>query len=166
MSSDDLSDLGKEFFNLRSKCEQQAQDYEKLEYWEMAYISYWSILETGLKLFATTSLRKQLHDKIKNWNDYLTGVNNIKPNKITNFSVQYASHNIPKIKDIEIVLGTLPNVARIIDSSGKWRKKRNDIAHNANRFKDKILFLEYKQDIIGAIEELNKNIENVCRPAK
>jgi len=47
-----MNKLKDQFVSLRSEREREAEDHEKSRSWEMSYISYWSILEEGLKLFA------------------------------------------------------------------------------------------------------------------
>jgi len=108
----------------------------------------------------------ELHSKIKLWDEYLSGKKADKPKEIRNYSVEYKTDKIPNIQTIEIVLGAMPNVARIIEPKKKWRNRRNDIAHKASKFKNETLFIEYKTDVLCAVEELNKNITNACTQTK
>ena len=59
------NELAKQFEKLLKERKKKAKEHEIARSWEMSYISYWSILEDGLKLFATLGIRKQLHLKIK-----------------------------------------------------------------------------------------------------
>ena len=154
------NELAKQFEKLLKERKKKAKEHEIARSWEMSYISYWSILEDGLKLFATLGIRKQLHLKIKQWDDYLSGIKDNRPKEIRNFSVEYKTDKIPTVRTIEIILGEMPAVAKIIEPKKKWRNRRNDIAHKASKFKNESLFTEYKTDVLGAVEELSKNITN------
>jgi len=57
-----LEETHAHFLTLRAERELEAKDHEISRSWEMSYISLWSILEDGLKLFATLGVRAQLHE--------------------------------------------------------------------------------------------------------
>lgn len=162
----DLGAIYSEFIKLHQERQSDAKVHEESNSFEMSYISYWSILEDGLKLFATLGTRAELHSKIRRWNDFLSGKTKTKPKDIRNFSTEYNQDKIPRIELIELVLGSMPSVAKIIEPNKKWRNRRNDIAHKASKFKNESLYLEYKADILEAIGELNKNITITCTRTK
>jgi len=118
----------------------------------------WSILEGGLKLFASLGLKKKLQLKIKEWDRFLSDETSQCPKPIRNFDTEYKTDRIPDISLVEEVLGSLPHVRKIIAPKKKWRNRRNAIAHNASRFKNEQIFVEYKSDLIEAIEELENQI--------
>lgn len=153
-----IEKLSKQFDVLFSERVIEAEEYEKARSWGMSFISYWSILEDGLKIFASLGVRESLHLKIKEWDAFLSGRSNKKPKDIRNFSVEYKSDKIPTIQIVEVVLGSMPKVSKIIEPKKKWRNRRNEIAHKASKFKDEDLFLEYKSDVLSAIAELRENI--------
>ncbi len=146
-----IDKLSKQFDALLSERIKEAEEHEKARSWEMSFISYWSILEDGLKIFASLGVRESLHIKVKAWDAFLSGSNNNKPKDIRNFSVEYKSDKIPTIQTIEVVLGSMPKVTEIIEPKKKWRNRRNEIAHKASKFKNEALFMEYKSDVLSAI---------------
>ena len=153
-----IEELSKQFDTLLSERTKEAEEHENARSWEMSFISYWSILEDGLKIFASLGVRESLHLKIREWDSFLSGSSNKNPKEIRNFAVEYKSDKIPTIQTIEVILGSMPKVSEIIEPKKKWRNRRNEIAHKASRFKNEELFLEYKSDILMAITELRENI--------
>ncbi len=153
-----INELSKQFEELHKERKKEAKEHENARSWEMSYISYWSILEDGLKLFATAGVKERLRQKIESWNDYLNDKRNDKPKEIRNFETEYKSDKIPQIDLIELILGSMPCVGKIIEPKKKWRNRRNEIAHKAKKFSNEAKYLEYKSDILEAIAELNENI--------
>ena len=136
----------------------EAVKFEKKESYEMAYISLWLVLEQGLKLYASEGMKIQLHSKIKAWDDFLAGDSNKKPKQIGNFSIEYTSNSIPQMSLVEKALGRMPQVSKVMDTKGKWRNRRNRIAHDAADFYNKDKYLEYKHEIFLAIDELSRKV--------
>ncbi len=153
--ADELKIQFNELFDSRKMAGDQ---YELSRSWEMAYISYWSILEEGLKLYATPAVKEKLRLKLNQWADYLNNNINNPPKKIRSFDIEYKSDSIPQIELIELVLGKMPCVEKIIEPKKKWRNRRNGIAHRATKFINEAKYLEYKSDIQQAINELKENI--------
>jgi len=100
------------------------------------------------------------------WNEYLSGTRTNRPKDIKNFTTEYKSEKIPDISMIEEILGAMPEVRKIIEPKKKWRNRRNEIAHKASKFKNEALFIEYKNDLHGAVNELEKNITSACTRTK
>lgn len=150
--------LNIQFTQLYDSRTKEGDQHELSRSWEMAYISYWSILEEGLKLYASPAVKERLRLKLNQWADYLN--NNLKdtPKEIRNFDTEYKSDSIPQIELIELMLGKMPCVEKIIEPKKKWRNRRNDIAHRAIKFVNEAKYLEYKTDIQQAINELKDNI--------
>lgn len=161
MSSGDImgKNLKESFAELRAQREVEALNHESSQSWELAYISYWSILEEGLKLFASPAMKLRLHSIIKQWDDYLSGKRKELPKQIRNFSIEYKANSIPSIEIIRYALGEMPTLAKFIEPKQKWRVRRNEIAHRASKFKNEALFKEYKAATLAAIDELNKKID-------
>lgn len=65
---------------------------------------------------------------------------------------------MPTIQTAEIVLGPMLNVAKVIEPKKKWRNRRNEIAHKATMFKNKALFVQYKGDVLMAVDEFRASI--------
>ena len=161
-----LNKLAKQFEALSKERQKEAQDHENARSWEMSFISYWSILEDGLKLFASLGVREQLHIKIREWDAFLSGRKKQKPKNIRNFSVEYKTNKIPTIQTVEVILGKMPKVAEVLEPKKKWRNRRNEIAHKASKFRNEALFAEYKNDVLMAIDELKINITTACARTK
>ena len=134
-----------------------AAGYEARGSFEMAYISIWLVLEKGLRIYADEGTKSRLHDKIRNWDKYLEGKTNKKPDPIKSFNTEYTSRSIPHISIIESVLGKMNYVRMVMDSNKKWRRRRNSIAHNAEHFGTEKTYKEYKHDLLNAINQLMRH---------
>lgn len=146
------------FIKLKERKILEAIKYEKKESFEMAYISLWSVLEQGIRLYATEGMRIQLHEKIKLWDAFLSDKTKNKPKEIRNFNIEYTSTSIPQMTLVEKSLGKMKQVSKVMNTKGKWRNRRNRIAHDASDFYDKEKYLEYKHEILLAIDELSRSV--------
>lgn len=132
----------------------KAVSYEKKESYEMAYIYLWSILEKGLSLYANEAVKVKLQSQVKQWDKFLTGVSNKRPAAIKSFNTEYKSRSIPQVTQIESMLGKMNQVSKVLNTKGKWRIRRNNIAHNAADFYNAEKYKEYKYELLKAIDEL------------
>ena len=135
-----------------------AINYEKNKSYEMAYISLWSIMEKGITLYANEAVKIELYNKIKDWEKYLSGSSNKIPKEIKSFTLKYTRNNLPQVSLVEKALGEMKQVRKVLEPSGKWRTRRNNIAHNALRFYTKDKYMEYKHEMLLAIDELSRNV--------
>ena len=145
-----------EFRRLQRTMISEAITYEENGSYEMAYISLWSVLEQGLHLYANDALKYELHERVKKWDHYLNGNTRNKPKEIKNFKTEYTSHSIPQVSLIEKILGKMKQVEKVLDTKGKWRDRRNKIAHQASRFINEDKYKEYKHELIKAIDLLSR----------
>ena len=129
--------------------------YEKGSSFEMAFLSLWSILEQIMKLVASVSAKRKLEASLLEWTIYVQNPSSgKKPKEIKNFQLEYdSSSSIPMISQIEDVIGNVPKLKELMDSNGKYRRKRNDIAHRAEKLSDKV-YLDYKEVTLAALNEL------------
>ncbi len=98
----------------------------------MAYLSYWIVLEKGLKIVDKVRRSEKLYCDICAWKDYLEEKTTEKPKDIKSFSMQESE----KIPDVKLVLDYLGNELTVVmeimnttskSGSTKWRDKRNGI---------------------------------------
>ena len=146
----------KEFRELESVYTKQAIAYEEKKSYEMAYLSLWIILEKGLRVYADDAVKLELHNKIQLWDEYLSGKKRNAPTEIKNCNLEYTYRTIPRVSLIENALGKMPAVHKVLNSQGKWRRKRNSIAHKASNFSSVNLYNEYKHELLSAINQLSK----------
>ncbi|MER0170663.1 MAG: hypothetical protein DU489_08680 [Nitrosomonas sp.] len=131
-------------------------EYEEKQSYEMAFIAIWSILERIMKSIASVEIRKRLRLNIDDWVKYLNDPEKVeKPDEIRNFATEYTSHAIPHISLIEAAIGDVPELKELMNTKGKYRKKRNDIAHRADKM-SKAVYSDYKMAACAAIDELKR----------
>lgn len=112
----------------------------------------WVVLEKGLKSLYDSHTRECIRKGAIEWIEYLDGKVTTAPNKIKNFTIQ--TQDIPSYKFISELLGACKKVEVALKSDGKYRPKRNRIAHKAEEFKSENNYLEYRKAIDAAIEQL------------
>lgn len=138
-----------------------ALTYEENGSFEMAFISLWSILEQIMKPIASVSTKRKLEDSLQEWTAYVQNPSSEKkPKEIKNFQLEYVSTSIPMISQIEYATGNVPKLKELMDSNGKYRRKRNDIAHRAEKVSDKV-YPDYKDAALAALDELKDVLTNV-----
>lgn len=136
--------------NTRSKS--QVEKYENNKCWSYAYLSRWVVLERGLKSLYDSYNKQRIRDGALEWIDYLDGKKEKVPNKIKDFSVQ--TRNIPQYSFVMELLGKCNCVKDALDSNGKYRPKRNRIAHKAEEFRSEKDYFIYKKAVDDAIKQL------------
>ncbi|EIV1738042.1 hypothetical protein L7E62_004686 [Vibrio parahaemolyticus] len=131
-----------------------SDSYESNGSYEMSYMALWTILEHILKPIASEGMKKKLQRSLHEWIDHLESpVSGKKPKDIKSFKTEYSSTSIPPISLIEEAIGDVPKLKVLMDSNGKYRKKRNSIAHRAEKL-SKSIYSDYKSTVILALEEL------------
>ena len=126
-----------------------ASHYEKTGNREMAYLVRWSILEKFVKVLATEYRLDLLRNSLNEW---LAHVANGKPrpSKKTDFSIEV--NTLPKKQEFIRALqyygfnGT--DVWAVMDSSGKHRRHRNELAHTGKKFINYLLYMMLYGDLI------------------
>ena len=130
--------------------------YEAAQCWSFAYLSRWVVLERGLKELYNLYNKERIRTGALAWLDYLNGKTSKTPDKIKDFSVD--TRQIPSYKIIEELLGTSNSIKTAIDSKGKFRRKRNNVAHKAENFRTENTYSEFKKTIDKAIIQLLTNL--------
>lgn len=149
-----------ELIQYREKMEKQCEEFQKRGSYEMAFMSLWSINEHFLKSLALWIGQKEKYELMISWLSYLdnlddTEVKNIerpKVNKIGDINVE-PSISLPKQNFIEKQCPNGKTLLKIMDPNGKYRRKRNAIAHSADNL-SKELFEEYLPVLITSINEI------------
>lgn len=128
--------------------------YEENKIYELAYLIKWQIVEGTIKEIAKAQRRLELIDNLNEWIQYLTMNSKNQPSKINSFSID--SDSIP---NIELILkyfekNELFNLTELLQSKGKYRERRNAIAHRFSKFRSKSVYMDYAQKADAAIDEL------------
>lgn len=155
--------LLEDFIILQEEKLKLADDYERSQSFEMAYISLWSVTEHTVKEVETVRKTKELKDKVSAWHYFLDGKTNRKrPQPIKSFVCEGKS--IPDIELIKKSLGEVPAIAKLLNTqaksgSTKYRDKRNAIAHQADKFRSFSVYEDYKETALSAISELKARLK-------
>ena len=155
---------------LRKKQEALAFDYEEKASYEMAYLSWWYVLEKILKIMDAEYRKKHLYRQVCEWKKYLENHNPKKPNDFKSFNLTELENtpDIGKIGKIEEHLDCeLPIIKEIMNTnqkngSKKWRDKRRDIAHGAAPFREKETYEEYRHKIMEGISEIERALNVIA----
>lgn len=162
-----MREILENFTKLRTKQVEYAAAYEAKQSYEMAYIALWSVLEAALKDITPKAKQMSLLQKIHEWRLYLEAGGNSKPREIKSFQCT-RSETIPHISLIEVLLGNCPTIKEILNTeskngSTKWRDKRNNIAHNAEAFKQLKTYKEYKNKLLAGLDEFAGRLSDVSK---
>ncbi len=148
-----------QYENIRDKIKEhdaasksKALKYEKAECWSYAYLSRWVVLEDGLKSLFDQHNKELIRKGAMEWLEYLDGKSKKAPNKITSFSLQTQTIQTPKF--ITETLGACKFITDALNSTGKFRTKRNRIAHKAEEFQSESKYCEHKEAVDKAIKQL------------
>ena len=134
-----------------------AADYETGGSYETACLALWCILEDGLKLHFGYRKRAALAENIARWSEYLSGESkNKRPKEIRNW--QEKCQNLPSEKEIRKDFAKCSKLLEVMHPGSKWRRRRNRIAHGAEKFGHKKTYLNHKADLLQAIEELHQGL--------
>jgi hypothetical protein len=135
--------------------------YEENESYEMSFVALWTVLEQIMKPIASIGMQKELRRKLHEWLKHLEHPEvGRKPKEIRSFNTEYSSTTIPTISLIELAIGEVPKLKKLMDSNGKYRKKRNNIAHRAEKLSQKT-FTDYKMTVQDAIIELKTLLQPI-----
>ncbi|NOT64520.1 MAG: hypothetical protein HOP06_00470 [Methylotenera sp.] len=111
--------------------------YKSEENREMAFLACWAILEKFIKVIATEYRRCLLEKSLRDWLAYIdSGIN--KPTKKPETVLDNV--NLPKKSEFISSLNNYgfdgEGVWIIMDSEGKHRRRRNELAHTGRKFTD------------------------------
>ena len=156
---------------LRKKQEALAVYYEEKASYEMAYLSRWYVLEKILKIIDTKLKTDELQNKVRKWwEEYVANPDSDQPEPLKSFQLQEAQR-IPysrRIEEIEKYFNKeLPIIKEIMhtksgNSSTKWRRWRNNIAHRAKPFDDKEKYESCRDKIMEGISEIEQALNGNC----
>lgn len=131
-----------------------SEHYEKSSSYEMSYVALWTILEHIMKPIASIGMRKKLETSLHEWIGHIENpIPGIQPKDIKNFKIEYTSISIPSVSLIEEAIGDVPKLKLLMDSNGKYRRKRNNIAHRAEKLSE-TAYGGYKSAVLDAIAEI------------
>jgi hypothetical protein len=140
--------------------ELHAEVYENNKQYETAYLARWSILEKFVKTVATEYRRDFLRKSLAGWTDYLDGRLKQKPRKPNTI---LESNSLPQEKEFRVCLNYFGFDAGVVwnlmDSNGRFRKRRNDIAHKATRFGIKTKYAEMKPHMVDLITSIYRDLK-------
>ena len=139
--------------------------YEEKKCWEIAYLAKWSILEYGVKQVVGFEKKRQLLEKLIEWKNYIEGESGVRPKKGIQ-GCTFECQSIPEMNRIRNILGNLPKMQEVLDPKGKYRNKRNNIAHRAEMFGRESTYLDYKNALEKAISELTSKAHTAFAHAK
>lgn len=110
--------------------------YETKGQFETAYLARWAILEKFVRAVDTEYRRVQLRHALAEWFDYLDGKRQRRPTSKLDPNVEAA--HLPGRRDFVAALNFFKfdgaRLWRVMDSKGKPRGFRNQIAHTGRRF--------------------------------
>lgn len=150
----------KTLIDFRALQELHAEVYENNKQHETAYLARWSILEKFVKTIAYEYRREMLRKSLTEWTDYLNGKLKQKPRRP---NCILAPNNLPEEKEFRACLTRFgfdaDAVWGLMDSNGRFRKRRNDIAHKAVRFGIKTKYEEMKPHMVDLITSIYKEFK-------
>ncbi|GEM02116.1 hypothetical protein SAMN05421839_12125 [Halolactibacillus halophilus] len=134
-------------------------NYEEKEVYELAYLIKWQIVEDAVKEIGKLQRKENLMIKLNEWIKYLNADSKKQPKIINSFRVDLDS--IPNEELIKQFFsnGRLPNLYDLLKSKGKYRNRRNDIAHRFSKFRNQSKYKEYSIKVDAAINELIESLK-------
>jgi len=130
--------------------------YENNKQYETAYLALWSILEKFVKTVAYEYRREMLRSSLAEWTDYLDGKQEKRPESAPKCILDAIT--LPKKNEFFACLNYFGFIAEkvwaVMDSQGRFRLRRNDIAHNAKRFGNKANYQEMEKIMSGLIASI------------
>jgi len=139
--------------------ERASQEFENADSFEMAYIAKWSICEHIIKELYIWQINHQTYCLMKEWVAYFdllyASEKADKPNTTKIGNIIFKTDSLPEFqKFIVEVYKNCKELHMIMDPKGKYRKKRNEIAHNASKLQKDTYKQDYSPKIDEAIKEL------------
>ena len=140
--------LQKELLEFREAQEKLILYYKSDENREMAYLVCWSILERFVKAVATEYRRTLLQKSLEEWTAYIMEGGR-KPSTTPRTSIE--SITLPKKSEFIESLNNYgfsgKKIWLVMDSGGKHRRHRNELAHTGKKFVNMILYHSLYSDL-------------------
>ncbi|MGW7676370.1 hypothetical protein [Shewanella sp. S23-S33] len=138
-----------------------AEYYENKGSYEMSYVALWTILEHIMKPIASIGVKKKLESELLEWVNHVQNPTPGKqPKEIKNFKTEYTETSIPPMTLIKEAIGELPKLKLLMDSQGKYRRKRNEIAHRAEKLSE-TSYVVYKESVLAAVIEVKQRLREL-----
>lgn len=149
-----------DFSNIYSKQQLVANQFEQQANYPMAYLAHWAIVEDFAKSLAPLCRRADLENAIKQWSSYLLGEIKTKPKTISIGRFELPKEKSKSIPSEGVLLNVLdkkitPSIFILLDTDGKYRKRRNKIAHFAENVSEEV-YVEFKTLLLASAEEVKK----------
>lgn len=141
-----------------------SNEFESNQQREMAFLAAWAALESTVKTVCSEYRRSKLLLIMDDWKAYLADLQNIKrptiPEK-SSFSLEL--NFLPEKREFIGALEYfgLPSdtIWALMDSEGKYRERRNKIAHSAAPFSKESTYREYLDETRKVIASLRERLE-------
>jgi hypothetical protein len=134
--------------------------FEAKDSFEMAYMARWSVVEMSVKRIVHAQACNSLRLRLEEWRKFLDEPNREAPNPILSFPIELSKAKLPSSKDLKKQYRAAPNLLDLLDSTQKYRKKRNSIAHSAEAFGQKATYDEYRAKVAAATSELRESLSS------
>ncbi|MGV7235167.1 MAG: hypothetical protein ACQ9ET_02815 [Nitrosomonadaceae bacterium] len=136
-------------------------DYESEKNNEMAFLVRWSILEYFVKAIAAERRRIQLRNSLLAWLSYVDG-DAEKPSKNPQTSIE--ARTLPNKSEFIVSLNDFGfkgnEVWELMDSRGKYRRHRNELAHTGKKFINALNFYFMCVQMDKLINKVFRKIES------
>jgi len=151
----------KDLIEFRRTQDALVRHYEKAENREMAYLVSWSILERFVKAVAYEYRRELLRKSLNEWLEHVQK-GKPQPSKKPNFLVETNTIPIKKefIKALQHYGFDGIEIWAIMDSKGKHRRHRNELAHTGKKFINMALYYMLYDDLVKTAEKIFVLIES------
>lgn len=150
-----------ELREFRSVQEKLIQHYQSENNNEMTYLVRWSILEKLVKTVATEYRRNLLLKSLQDWLAHVKK-GDPKPSEIPNTVIELKT--LPKRNDFITYLDYYglngQGIWKVMDSSGKHRRHRNELAHTGKKFINYFLYRLLSADMEKLTEKVFTKIES------
>ncbi len=153
-----ISDLLK----LKEEQDNRSERFEAEESFEMAYLARWHILEIAVRKIILKKKQDEIISLMKDWVDYTEERRPSRPQntKIGTVPLQ-ASKYLPHYEQVILKeFGKYGALCEAMKTGGKYRNKRNRIAHSADRLSRQNYYKYYKPVINQAISEIYNELED------
>lgn len=138
--------------------------FETKESFEMAYMARWSVVETSVKRIVYADACSSLRLQLEEWRKFLDDPSRKTPSPIRHFPIESSKAKLPTAEELKKRYSTASNLLELLDSTKKFRKKRNSIAHSAEAFGQRATYETYKAKVATATEELREALSSAKPP--
>ena len=153
-------DVETEFIKNRQRQEVIAINFEQQVNYPMAYLAYWTIIEDFVKSLVPLCQRINLKRDVMQWSLYLDENIKKKPKAIKEHSFKLSNKKAKGIPSEDVLLNVLdnaivPNLFETLNTSKKYRKRRNRIAHFAEDVSQDV-YMDFKRILLLSTEEIEE----------